>query len=82
MKERKYECHNSDAIAFARGLFSVCPGAGYIPETRWEYTLGAMYETENVEGQAEDMDGLYEPSVYFNAAYGPWVTWRCIRKAR
>jgi len=43
-----------------------------IPETRWEYTLGAMYETENVEGQAEDMDGLYEPSVYFNAAYGPW----------
>lgn len=31
-----------------------------------------MYEIENVEGQGEDMDGLAEPSVYFNASNGPW----------
>ena len=38
----------------------------------WHFNIGAMYEIENVEGQAEDMDGLAEPSIYFNAANGPW----------
>lgn len=38
----------------------------------WVFNVGAMYEIENVESQAEDMDGLYEPSIWFNAAYGPW----------
>lgn len=42
-------------------------------ETHWTYSIGAMYEIENVEGQAEDEDGLSEPSVYFNAMYGPWT---------
>ena len=39
----------------------------------WSYNVGAMYEIENVEGQSDDMDGLYEPSVYFNASYGAWT---------
>lgn len=30
---------------------------------QWEFNIGAMYEIENVEGQGEDKDGLYEPSV-------------------
>lgn len=38
----------------------------------WHFNIGAMYEIENVEGYGEDMDGLAEPSVYFNAANGPW----------
>lgn len=38
----------------------------------WHFNVGAMYEIENVEGQGEDMDGLAEPSIYFNAANGPW----------
>lgn len=42
------------------------------PNNTWKYNIGAMYEIENVEGQSEDMDGLYEPSIYFNAAHGPW----------
>ncbi|WP_318367689.1 OmpG family monomeric porin [Enterobacter sp.] len=41
-------------------------------ENNWHYNVGAMYEIENVEGQGEDKDGLYEPSVYFNASYGAW----------
>lgn len=51
---------------------AMCAQAQEIPVNSWKYSIGAMYEIENVEGQAEDMDGLYEPSVYFNAAYGPW----------
>lgn len=51
---------------------AMCAQAQEIPQQSWKYSIGAMYEIENVEGQAEDMDGLYEPSVYFNAAYGPW----------
>lgn len=43
-----------------------------MPDAHWQYNIGAMYETENIEGQSEDWDGLYEPSVYFNAAWGPW----------
>ncbi|WP_159566861.1 OmpG family monomeric porin [Budvicia diplopodorum] len=39
----------------------------------WNYNIGAMYEIENVEGQADDKDGLYEPSVYFNASHGDWT---------
>ena len=39
----------------------------------WHFNIGAMYEIENVEGYGEDMDGLAEPSVYFNAANGPWI---------
>jgi outer membrane protein G len=39
----------------------------------WHYNIGAMYEIENVEGQADDKDGLYEPSLYFNASYGDWT---------
>ncbi|STE50936.1 outer membrane protein G [Escherichia coli] len=39
---------------------------------RLHFNIGAMYEIENVEGYGEDMDGLAEPSVYFNAANGPW----------
>lgn len=38
----------------------------------WHFNIGAMYEIENVEGQGEDMDGLAEPSIYFNVANGPW----------
>ncbi|MGK9173425.1 OmpG family monomeric porin [Yokenella regensburgei] len=38
----------------------------------WHFNIGAMYEIENVEGYAEDMDGLYEPSIWFNASTGPW----------
>lgn len=38
----------------------------------WHFNVGAMYEIENVEGHAEDMDGLSEPSVWFNASNGPW----------
>lgn len=38
----------------------------------WHFNIGAMYEIENVEGQGEDMDGLAEPSIYFNASNGPW----------
>ena len=38
----------------------------------WRFNIGAMYEIENVEGQGEDMDGLAEPSLYFNASNGPW----------
>lgn len=51
---------------------AMCVQAQEKPVDEWKFTLGAMYEIENVEGQAEDKDGLYEPSVYFNAAYGPW----------
>lgn len=40
--------------------------------TDWHFNVGAMYEIENIEGQADDEDGLYEPSVYFNAAWGDW----------
>ncbi len=36
---------------------------------KWAFNIGAMYEIENVEGQGEDKDGLYEPSVWFNATY-------------
>nr|WP_318381587.1 OmpG family monomeric porin [uncultured Enterobacter sp.] len=42
-------------------------------ESAWRYNIGAMYEIENVEGQGEDKDGLYEPSIYFNAAWGDWT---------
>ncbi|HDS7401272.1 TPA: monomeric porin OmpG [Escherichia coli] len=41
-------------------------------KNNWHFNIGAMYEIENVEGYVEDMDGLAEPSVYFNAANGPW----------
>lgn len=42
-----------------------------------------MYEIENVEGYGEDMDGLAEPSVYFNAANGRGeFLWPIIRKGR
>lgn len=51
---------------------AMCAQAQETPQNSWQYSIGAMYEIENVEGQAEDRDGLYEPSVYFNAAYGPW----------
>lgn len=49
----------------------------------WEFNIGAMYEIENVEGQGDDKDGLYEPSVWFNATWdaGPF-RWQCIRKDR
>lgn len=48
---------------------------------QWEFNIGAMYEIENVEGQGDDKDGLYEPSVWFNATgmHGQFL-WRCIRK--
>jgi len=55
---------------------ALCAGATYVQaaETEsWHYNIGAMYEIENVEGQADDKDGLYEPSVYFNASYGDWT---------
>lgn len=49
----------------------------------WHFNIGAMYEIENVEGYGEDMDGLAEPSVYFNASNGPWrISPPIIRKAR
>lgn len=40
---------------------------------QWEFNIGAMYEIENVEGQADDKDGLYEPSVWFNATWDAWT---------
>lgn len=40
---------------------------------QWEFNIGAMYEIENVEGQGDDKDGLYEPSVWFNATYDAWT---------
>ena len=52
-----------------------CAGAACVQAAEnngWNYNIGAMYEIENVEGQGEDKDGLYEPSVYFNASYGDW----------
>ncbi|WP_435953590.1 OmpG family monomeric porin [Dryocola sp. BD626] len=49
---------------------AACAQAG--EEKSWHYNIGAMYEIENVEGQADDKDGLYEPSVYFNASWGDW----------
>ncbi|SQI24753.1 outer membrane lipoprotein G [Salmonella enterica subsp. arizonae] len=49
----------------------------------WHFNIGAMYEIENVESQSEDMDGLGEPSIYFNASNGPGVLrWPIIRKVR
>ena len=39
----------------------------------WEFNIGAMYEIENVEGQGDDKDGLYEPSVWFNATWDAWT---------
>ncbi|OAT31746.1 outer membrane protein G [Buttiauxella brennerae ATCC 51605] len=53
-----------------------CAGPLYVHAAEndtWHYNIGAMYEIENVEGQADDKDGLYEPSVYFNASYGAWT---------
>ncbi|RAY64969.1 OmpG family monomeric porin, partial [Enterobacter kobei] len=40
---------------------------------QWEFNIGAMYEIENVEGQGDDKDGLYEPSVWFNATWDAWT---------
>lgn len=40
---------------------------------KWDFNIGAMYEIENVEGQGDDKDGLYEPSVWFNATYDAWT---------
>ncbi|WNN46885.1 OmpG family monomeric porin [Siccibacter colletis] len=53
------------ACNIARAQTSPSPAA-------WHFDIGGMYEIENVEGQGEDKDGLYEPSIYFNAAYGDW----------
>ncbi|WMY76457.1 OmpG family monomeric porin [Buttiauxella selenatireducens] len=53
-----------------------CAGPLYVHSAEtdsWHYNIGAMYEIENVEGQVDDKDGLYEPSVYFNATYGDWT---------
>ena len=55
-------CLSSAGIAYA----------GDAESSGWSYNIGAMYEIENVEGQGEDMDGLYEPSIYFNAAKDKW----------
>ncbi|MRS89082.1 OmpG family monomeric porin [Enterobacteriaceae bacterium RIT714] len=41
-------------------------------DKKWDFNLGAMYESENIEGQGEDEDGLFEPSVYFNASWDAW----------
>ncbi|AUX02814.1 Outer membrane protein G precursor [Escherichia coli] len=58
-----------DAIN-ASGMRSVGIGAGL---TGAQLLLPSTESlTENVEGYGEDMDGLAEPSVYFNAANGPW----------
>ncbi|MGL5384996.1 MAG: OmpG family monomeric porin [Enterobacterales bacterium] len=48
-------------------------GAQASEDSNWHYNIGAMYEIENVEGQADDKDGLYEPSIYFNASKGDWT---------
>lgn len=39
----------------------------------WAFNIGAMYEIENVEGQGDDKDGLYEPFVWFNATWDAWT---------
>lgn len=52
-----------------------CAGAVCVQaaeDNAWHYNVGAMYEIENTEGQADDKDGLYEPSIYFNASRGDW----------
>jgi outer membrane protein G len=57
-------------------VLSACAGTACVQAAEkdtWHYNIGAMYEIENVEGQADDKDGLYEPSVYFNASYGDWT---------
>ncbi len=50
---------------------------------QWEFNIGAMYEIENVEGQADDKDGLYEPPCGLMplGMHGPF-RWLCIRKGR
>lgn len=53
-------------------LFSVCALYAHADNDGWKFNVGAMYEIENIEGQADDADGLYEPSVWFNASKGPW----------
>lgn len=59
---------SSTALVMCAGM--ACAQAA--EKNDWHFNIGAMYEIENVEGQAEDMDGLGEPSIYFNAANGPW----------
>lgn len=56
------------ALAMSAGI--ACAQAA--ENNDWKFNIGAMYEIENVESQSEDMDGLYEPSVWFNASYGAW----------
>lgn len=62
-------------ISLSRAALIMCAGmtcAQAAENNDWHFNVGAMYEIENVEGQGEDQDGLYEPSIYFNAANGPW----------
>ncbi|WP_318374371.1 OmpG family monomeric porin [Enterobacter sp.] len=62
-------------ILLSRAALILCAGTFCAQATEnndWQFNIGAMYESENVEGQGEDMDGLYEPSVWFNASKGPW----------
>ncbi|AWH88992.1 OmpG family monomeric porin [Limnobaculum parvum] len=40
-------------------------------KNQWRKKIGAMIETENVEGQG-DKDGAFEPTVYLNMSYGKW----------
>lgn len=52
-----------------------CAGAACVhaaEDNSWHFSIGAMYEIENIEGHADDKDGLYEPSVWFNASLGDW----------
>lgn len=55
----------------------LCAGVSYAhasePAPHWNFNIGAMYEIENVEGQGDDKDGLYEPSVWFNATWDAWT---------
>lgn len=59
---------SSTALIMCAGM--ACAQAA--ENNNWHFNIGAMYEIENIEGRAEDMDGLGEPSIYFNAANGPW----------
>ncbi|KNC87906.1 OmpG family monomeric porin [Trabulsiella odontotermitis] len=54
----------------------LCAGVTFVHAAEqdhpWDFNVGAMIESENVEGQGEDQDGLFEPSVYFNASKDAW----------
>ncbi|MEE8731326.1 MAG: OmpG family monomeric porin [Rahnella inusitata] len=62
----KNEDHNSPEMLTPVPIGEVNP-----PAEKWSIQIGAMQETENVEGQG-DKDGAYEPTVFINFSKGKW----------